>query len=95
MFLEPTIAGHELIAAGRTFIHVTTGNMELSLQNSAVVARNFICMPAVLFTSVSNAGDRLSIACVIKNGRDRIANVAPMVMVSQDHSGHLTVGGNV
>jgi hypothetical protein len=95
MFLEPTIAGDELTAADRTFIHIATGNMELSPQNSAVVARNSICMPVVWFTSVSNAGDDFPLHVYSKNGRDRIANVAPTVMVSQDHSGHLTVGGNV
>ena len=76
MFRELTIAGDELTVADRTFIHVTTGNMELSLQNSAVVARNFICASRLVH-SVSNAGDGLSMERALKNGRDRIANVAP------------------
>jgi len=60
-FLECAITRYELIAAGRAFLDITTGNMELALQNSAVVARNAVCMPVGMFTSVSNAVERLPV----------------------------------
>jgi hypothetical protein len=59
--LERAIARYELTAARWTLLYVASGYVELAFQNSAVMARNGSCMPVVLFTSVSNARDGLSI----------------------------------
>jgi hypothetical protein len=60
-FLERAITPYERIAARWAFLNITTGDMELALQNSAVVARNATCMRVGMFTSVSNAMERLPV----------------------------------
>ena len=59
--LELAIARYELTAARWALLYVATGYVELAFQNSAVMAGNGICVPVVLFTSVSNARDGLSV----------------------------------
>jgi len=59
-FLEQAVAGDDLTAARWTFLHVATGDMELALLHSAVMARNALRMPVILFISVSNTSNALS-----------------------------------
>lgn len=62
-FGEIAIARYELTAASGPFLHVPTWNMELALQNAAVMAWGAISMPVILFASVTNARDAFSAEC--------------------------------
>jgi hypothetical protein len=55
--VESTITRYELTTANWAFLNVTTGNMELALQNSAVMARNAVSVPVILLASVWSASD--------------------------------------
>jgi hypothetical protein len=65
-FLEQAVAGDGLTVARWTFLHAATGDVELALWNSAVVARNAVRMPVILFISISNARNGLPIERVDK-----------------------------
>ena len=60
-FLERAITGDELATAHWALLDITTGYVEFAFQNSTVMAGNIVCIPVLVFTSVSNARTKLSL----------------------------------
>ena len=60
-FVERAITRQELTAANGTLLHVTTGNVKLAFEDSAIVASDLIRMPIFLFIAITNTvhGSRL------------------------------------